>query len=317
VADELGDGRLGPLARVWLLDFLLELGDIDAVERELKALQQLADTRKEGYVTWLLTTRQASRAYLSGRLEECETLAHDVFAHQFEGPDANAMIFGAQMFFVRREQGRLHELMEEIEGFVEQYSHPRLLGWRCALAYIYAQLGRTAQARHELDVLAHTDFEGLRRDSFWLSNVAMLSEVVALIDDTARARLLYTMLLPYADRAVVVTALLCWGSASRPLGLLASTLSRYEDAERHFEHALTMDSQIRSPLLTAHTQLDYAHMLVRRNQAGDSDKALQLLDRAPTAEQLGLTALADRARALKLGLQAGEPSVALLRAAAA
>jgi DNA-binding SARP family transcriptional activator len=317
VADELDDSRMGPLARVWLLDFLLELGDVDGVQRELEVLQQLADTRKEGYVGWLLTTRQASRAHLRGRLEECERLAHAVFASQFEGPDANAMICGTQMFFIRREQGRLHELMEEIEGFVEHHSHPRLLGWRCALAYIYAQLGRTAQARQQLDVLARGDFEDLLGDAFWLSNLTMLSEVVAVLGDAARARLLYAMLSPYADRCVVVTALLCWGSASRPLGLLASTLSRHEAAERHFEHALTMDSQIGSPLLIAHTQLDYADMLVGRNQAGDHRKALQLLNQEPTAEQLGLTVLADRARSLKLKAQAGQPPLTLVKAAAA
>jgi tetratricopeptide (TPR) repeat protein len=87
---------------------------------------------------------------------------------------------------------------------------------------------------------------------------------------------------------VVPLAHLCQGSASRPLGLLATTLSRYEDAAQHFEHALTMNMQIRSPLWVAHTQHDYARMLLR-NHAGDREKALELLDEAlATAEALGL-----------------------------
>jgi Fic family protein len=52
--------------------------------------------------------------------------------------------------------------------------------------------------------------------------------------------------------------------------------------------------------LIAHTQNDYARMLLRRNHSGDSDKARAFLTAAlQTANQLGLKALADKARQLK------------------
>jgi hypothetical protein len=55
--------------------------------------------------------------------------------------------------------------------------------------------------------------------------------------------------------------------------------------------ALRMNAQIRSPLWIAHTQHDYADMLLHRSHPGHRDKALQLLDEAlTTAEQLGLKA---------------------------
>jgi hypothetical protein len=66
-----------------------------------------------------------------------------------------------------------------------------------------------------------------------------------------------------------------------------------------------MYTRIGSPILTAYTQHDYAQMLRRRNHPGDNDKALQLLTRAlATAEQLGLRALAEKARPLKLTAEA-------------
>ena len=296
VADEVGDCRLRARAHRWLLDHLLELGDIEAVERELEALKRLAHTRRERYFTWILAVFSANHAHLQGRLEDCEKLAHEALAHRLEGQDdAAAHIFGVQMLFVRREQGRLEELVQTAANLAEQY--PQLANWRCALAYIDAQLQRTAHARQALEALAHAGFSDLPRDTYWLANLSTLSEVVVFLGDAPRAQLLYELLLPYADRCAVTVALLCQGSVSRPLGQLTTILARYEEAARHFEHALATNAQIRSPLWIAHTQHDYARMLLRRGHPGDRHKARQLLKQAlVTAEQLGLKALAGKTR---------------------
>jgi predicted ATPase/DNA-binding SARP family transcriptional activator len=313
VSDEVGDCRLRAIAHWWLLDHLLELGDIEAVERELEALQRLAQTRPERYFRWLFTALQANHAHLQGLLEDCETLAHDALSHRYEGHDETAAhIFGGQMLFLGSEQGRLGQLVETVERLAQEY--PLVAGWRCGLAFMYAQLDRQAQAGQELEALARQDFRDLPRDGSWLSNVAVLCHVVLLVGDARRAQLLYKLLLPYAERCVVTFALLCQGSASRHLGLLATTMSRYDNAERHFEQALKMNAQIRSPLLVAHTQHDYAHMLFTRGRSRDNDKALLLLEQAlATAEELGLKALADKARPLKLTAETAGRSLALPR----
>jgi tetratricopeptide (TPR) repeat protein len=236
-------------------------------------------------------------------VDEGETLARAALAHRFEGRDELASrAFGVQMFFLRREQGRLDEHLEVAEGLAAQYHG----AWHYTLAYIYAQLNRPAQAREQLEA---TRTDDLPRDVYWLANLSVLCEVVAFLGDAPRAQRLYKLLLPYADRCIVVFALLCQGSASRLLGLLATTLSQLQEAERHFEHALTMNAQIRSPLWIAHTQHDYARMLLLRDRSGDRDKALELLtDALATAQQLGLTALADKARPLKLEVEAKGPA---------
>jgi DNA-binding SARP family transcriptional activator len=299
VAADIGDGRLRILSHLRLLDHVLELGDIDAAERELAALQRLADTRTERFFAWALVARRANQAHLEGRIADCETLAHDALKHRLKGPDETAThVFGVQMLFVRREQGRLDERVEAVRGFAARY--PDLAAWRCMLAYSYAQLQRTALARRELETLARADFEDLPRDPFWLAGLSMLCDVVAFLGDAPRAQRLYQLLLPYADRCAVIPASPCQGSVSRPLGLLATTLSRFEDAARHFEHALAVNAKLRSPLWVARTQHDYTHMLLLRDQPDDHDKALRLLGAAlATAERLGLQALADATRALQ------------------
>jgi DNA-binding SARP family transcriptional activator len=296
VAHEIGDGRLQVMAHRRLVHHLLERGDIDAVEHELDALQRLAERHEERYVKWVLTVLRADHAHLMGRIECCERLARDAVAHGFGGPDESASRrVGMQTLLVRREQGRLDELVDEVGRFAERY--PEIVDWRCARASIHANLGREAQARRELDALACADFSDFLRDASWLPNLVTLCEVAVLVGDVPRARLLYTLLSPYADRCVVIFGLLCHGSASRVLGLLATTMSRYDDAARHFEQALVMNARIRSPLWTAHTRHDYACMLLRRDAGGDRRKALGLLRQAlATADELGLTALAAAAR---------------------
>jgi DNA-binding SARP family transcriptional activator/tetratricopeptide (TPR) repeat protein len=301
VADEIGDRRLCVMAHRRMVDHLLELGDIEAVERELETLERLAETR-ERYVMWILTVLRANRAHLEGRLADCEALAHDAVAHGFGGHDESAsQKLAVQMFFVRREEGRLGELVDAAERSAAHC--PEIADWRCALAYIHARLGRTAEAHHALDALAHADFSDLLRDASWLPNLATLSEVAVILGDVPRARLLYAQLSPYAGRCVVNFALLCQGSAARPLGLLATTLSRYDDAERHFERALAANTRIGSPLWAAHTRHDWARMLVLRDRPGDAARALELVREAlAAADQLELQALAGDARRLLVAL---------------
>ena len=89
---------------------------------------------------------------------------------------------------------------------------------------------------------------------------------------TQGAQILYDLLLPYADRCAVVGTIISAGSLSRPLGLLATALSRLDAAEMHFEAALEMNAKIRAVIWVAHTQHDYARMLCLRGAAGDREK---------------------------------------------
>ena len=305
LATELGDISLRASAHEAMHDELLAQGDVEASERELEAREQLPQAQRRRSPRWWAALARARRAYLDGQLDRCEELAHDALRLGLNELEA-AQAFQAQMFAVRREQGRLEELVDAVQATVEE--RPEFAGWRAALAYTYAELDRPADARRELETLAQGAFSDLPRDGFWAMNMSLLSHVVALLDDVPRAKVFYELLLPYGGRCVVAFTTVCLGSASRPLGLLAATMSRYEQAARHFEDALEMNTRIRSPLWIAHTQHEYARMLLRDSR-GDRRKALALLGEAlAAAERLGLKALADRARPLRR--QTGDPASA-------
>jgi class 3 adenylate cyclase/tetratricopeptide (TPR) repeat protein len=304
LATDVGDRAFEAGARKWSVVNLLELGDIDAAERELAACDRLADALHQRYPRYTAALARAGHAHLQGRLADFEALAHEALALGLEGHDEMAtQLFGAHMVTLRREQGRLGELVDAVSDLVERY--PEIPTWRCALAGVCAELDRRHDAQRELEALACHDFADLPRDYAWMLSIAILSEVVAFLNDAHRAQLLYQLLLPFAHRCLVIDGPTCLGSASRPLGLLATTMGRMDAAARHFEDALAMNSKIRSPLWVAHTQYDYAQTLLRRDHPGDRDKALKLLAAAlATADKLGLKALDNRAQHLKHQAQA-------------
>jgi tetratricopeptide (TPR) repeat protein len=89
------------------------------------------------------------------------------------------------------------------------------------------------------------------------------------------------------------------GAVSRYLGLVATTTKRRDEAERHFESALTMNTRMGARPWLAHTQTDYAQMLHARNRPGDRERAQELLEPAlGIYRELGMETYAAGAAAL-------------------
>jgi DNA-binding NarL/FixJ family response regulator len=77
--------------------------------------------------------------------------------------------------------------------------------------------------------------------------------------------------------------------------MLATTMERWEDSAQHFEDALAMNAHMGARPWLAHTQYQYAVMLLARNQLGDRGKAMALLAEAlTTVRKLGMRALEGR-----------------------
>jgi tetratricopeptide (TPR) repeat protein len=157
------------------------------------------------------------------------------------------------------------------------------------------ELGRKEEGRRVFEELATNEFSDLPLDTHRLLSLAVLAEVAASLGDTGRAASLYELLLPHASWVVLDPHDFSAGPASRYLGLLASTMSRWEEAASHFEDALAMNERMRARPWVAHTQHDYARMLLTRDGPGDRERARDLLSAAlETALDLGMTALESR-----------------------
>ena len=130
-------------------------------------------------------------------------------------------------------------------------------------------------------------------------SICLLAETCVILGDTERAAPLYELLLPYASLNAVAVPELALDSTSRPLGVLATLLGRFEDAARHFEEALRMNERMGARPWLAHTQEEYARMLLGRASRGDRERAEELLSRAHAAyRELGMQSDASKAAAL-------------------
>src|SRR5713101_460484 len=287
--------ELLPYAVYWRAYCSLELGDMPTTNADIDTYTRLTEESRLPFHVCITLGFQAMRALLRGDFTDGEGLAQQGLAIGQRLQTENAAgIFGLQMFTLRREQGRLKELEAVVRYFVQQ--HTVAGTWRPGLALIYSELGRTQEARAEFKHLAQYDFADLPRDSLWMACMTYLADVCTFLGDTARAATLYQLLLPYAGRTVVISnAAACYGAMSRYLGALATTLGRWDEAAQHFEDALAMNARMDARPWLAHTQYQYAAMLLTRDQAGDSEKAVELLRAALlTARDLGMRALEER-----------------------
>jgi DNA-binding CsgD family transcriptional regulator len=164
------------------------------------------------------------------------------------------------------------------------------------LALLYFELGQRDAAREEYEKLADDDFAALPRDGRWHYCLVFLSELCAALDDAARAPTLYRLLLSYTGRSILLGGgIVCCGSADRYLGLLCTVMARWPEAQRHFAEALAMNERIGARVPLAHTQHDYAAMLLAHGEAGDRERALSLLQASlVSAREIGMRALEER-----------------------
>src|SRR6476661_11046163 len=163
--------------------------------------------------------------------------------------------------------------------FVKEHSSS---SWKPGLALMYAELGLMDKARTVLEELAVNEFMGIQQDALWAASITFLVEVCAALGDRDRAEVLYRLLSPYAGYAVVASEWASFGAASRFLGQLAATMGRWQEAESHFGQALAMNAAMGAKPWLAHTQFQFAHMLLARCAPGDVERAKILLDDAST-----------------------------------
>src|SRR5262249_24219094 len=213
-------------------------------------------------------------------------------------------------YALMEQQGRDHELLPGLVSVAA--ASPKVPFWHSSCAWYRAAMGQVEAARSDLESLAVNEFRDIPPDQMWLTALCQLCGVVSLLGDAQRATMLYDLLLPYGGRCATPTLVACRGSVSRSLGLLATVLARYDEAERHFENALEMNARIRARIWVAHTQHDYARMLVARDGAGDRERAAALAAQAlATARKVGMKPLEAKVVQLRAAAALGEePSTA-------
>jgi class 3 adenylate cyclase/tetratricopeptide (TPR) repeat protein len=295
IAEGAGDREGALKSRITRFVDLVESGDMREMDQEIEVIANLAEALRQPSYLWFPAKWRAMRALMQGRVEEGERLVQETFAvgEQRHGQTA-VQAYLIQLTEVRRFQGRLPEVEPALEATVEQYR--AMPAWRCALAWLWNELGRKEDARRELLALAADDFAGLPRDALWLTAVAILAEVAASVGEARLGSLLYELLQPYASQCVFVgTADVFAGCVPAYLAHAATAAGDWEAAERQFGEAVRCYRAIGAEPFEAYSRCGEAQMLLARDGPGDRERAgRQLGDSRLIAERLALDGLLDR-----------------------
>jgi len=301
VAERVDDRALAFYPLIFGAHAAMEAGRLEAADALLAHGGAVADGLGEPTLQWFQTVSRAKRALITAAPSDGEALAFEALQlGQSAGQDDAFAWMAAQLFVARLNDGRLEELLEIIDDVRELFVEGSTAGraTEAMAATALCEAGRSADALRVFERgLAH-ELADLPHDWAALAIPALSALVCAHLEDVPRAKTLYAVIGPYADRYVDMGP--AWlGSASHYLGLLAATLDRCDEANAHFSHAAEAHRAIGATVWLARTQLDWAAMLLNRSSAADASRAAELLRAAlVAARQLGLEAAERRAGSL-------------------
>jgi tetratricopeptide (TPR) repeat protein len=313
LAAGMGDDALAFQGHRYRGEYLLARGDIVALDGEIEAMRRLVERRDTLLGRALVAGLDGMRALLEGRFEQAEAFVRQGLALLLHDPDPAALArAGGQLAALLLQCGRFDELGSVLEQLNARF--PNLLLARCAQARFECETGQPERARSFFEALAAREFSPLPRDASWLLSMVLLSEVCQALGDAPRGAQLYESLRPYHALAASVADSAFYGAVSYHLGGLATLLSDPASAAAHFEKALAMHLRMGARPWLAHTQHDFARLLLARGEASDRDRARELASEAlATARELGMVTLAERAEALQQQIQGVTPLRVRLR----
>ena len=287
VAERIGDRERVVHGHMHRLGPQLMLGDVDGARAGLEAASRIADALRQPAHLWDVGGARAMLALATGSVREAEELVERAFAlGEAAQPEMVVPVHRLQRHTLRDFRGGLEEIEPAIRELVAE--RPARPVFRCVLAHIHTRL-RPAHARPALEELTADECAALPVDSEWLFGMSLLAEVSSSLGDSRSGSVIYALLSPWATLNVVDQCEGIRGSVARYLGLLATTMGRLDEAERHYEEALASNARMGFRPWLAHTQHDYASMLLARGAGGDRERSRQLAGAAVgTYRELGM-----------------------------
>jgi len=291
LAQQAGDVTLEITGHVWQIADLLEIGDIRAAERSIKAHETLA--QRVGYPHFIAHSFmfRATQAMLRGEFTDAEAFAQRSLAFGEQVGDINVRTsHHVQMAMLRALQGRPEETAAYLEPAAREFPpelgrlgnllFPCIAGHQTGIKEAFPLVW---QARHQIP------------PPYWLPMAAVgLTVLAAHAEALQEGAILYDLVHPYERRWALAgrDAVAPMGPIAYYLGILAASLSRFDAAVRHFEVAIEVAERIGARPFLALAKGAYGAMLARRSATSDHPRARQLLaDAQQAAQKLGMNQL--------------------------
>jgi len=244
---------------------------LDVQERE----QQIAVELAQPTLKWFVELGAAALGFLCGDLAAAERLAERAFQIGQDAGEPDAiLLYGIQISFARRAQGRGQEIIAALEQRAS--GSPGLVALRTGLAWTLCWLDRQSEAAPILKEAGKDRFEHILPGNSELTALALYADVAFQTGDCEAASILYQRIEPWADQIAWMGAA-GYGHARMYLGLLAGVLGKHEQADEHLAFACEFHEANGVPLWAARGHLGWAEALTAR---GDAARAREHAARA-------------------------------------
>jgi DNA-binding CsgD family transcriptional regulator len=289
VARSTGSDDLLAEAYHWQALNYFESGRLEDLECLLQDYESLG-TARCGLHQYQVGSHRVALALLRGdwqdldwRIEELHDIGVKTRREQADG------VYGAQMFALNRDLGRLHALEPQIQA-IAAGTTGRV--WAPGLMLMCAEIGLLCEARVIFDRLADRDCCAIRRDDMYLTCLVFCAETCYALADLDRAPSLYRLLRPYSGQTANHPTAMCFGAVELYLAMLACTAGWQDLAEQHFEGAVARNRAMHAWPSLARTLYRYGTFLVTRGLEAQRRLGHQQLREAePLARRLGMARL--------------------------
>ena len=251
--------------REWLMLSYIELGDLVRV-RKLITEQEAAVERSNEYMVfksrYLIAGTNACLALFGGRWQEAEAHIDAAKELGWNSLDGGAEgVYGAQMFFLNRELGRLPMIHSLLQQMVDSSSAI----WTPGLLATYTDLGLRDEAQKLAVELTANDFGRVDDDELYLTTLVYLSEACMEFDLSDQAAALYQRLISWSGQMVSHPTAVCYGPVDLYLAMLCSQMNRLDEAEQLFDKATALCERSAPNIWQAHVKYRHAQVLKRHN----------------------------------------------------
>ena len=279
----------------------LELGQIEAADRDIARYTDIAEALNRPQSLWYTHSFRAARALMQGKFADAAVHAQRLLSIGARIHDANSLnSFGINAAIQLWEQGRAAEILPFADQYVDRY--PLIQGWRFSRAAMYFEAGRVSEAKSQFDLLAKDDFASVPRNEQWSIAACLAADLCCWLRDESRAEILYQRLFPGRNQYCVIGfGVANFGSIMKRLAALAAVLHRWDLAEEHFEAAIRLEEHVGSLPWMAHAIYGYAQCLSMRGTRADVQRAEVLSKRGiEITHMVGMDNLTQKLNTLRL-----------------
>jgi DNA-binding CsgD family transcriptional regulator/tetratricopeptide (TPR) repeat protein len=285
LAERSGDHALAWVGRGLRLGDLMEVGNQERLRSELDTYARLLDERRRLQHLWHVPLVRATLAALAGDFEEAERLTGEGLrvGRRFQQPMIDTLCEGV-LSCSRLMQGRLGESVDRL-GLIIQAFPAIALPPKLVLIIALSDAGRQEEARTFFERLVASGALDLPRDHTFVFHLALFATACHRMDAVEPAGALYEMLLPHGHHNVNLLRIgsHCLGSAHHYLGLLATTLGRWDDAVDHLDAAAAANTRQGFLAAAVHSNYHLGRALVQRGREGDRHRGRSLIAEAQAA----------------------------------